>query len=412
MFNPADGSLKEFGVSDGLEDVAVRREGHCAILKSGELLFCTTNGLLVFNPDSVKTLTYVPPVVITGINRFNKPVNLSTSPELLREMTFGNDESVFSIDYAALSYDMSEYNQYAYKLEGFDKDWVHCGNRQEATYTNLDPGTYTFRVKGSNHDGVWNEEGASIAVVITPPWWKTTWFTVFLWVSVAGSIGGTVRYVEMRKLRKQIELLEREQAVGRERARISQDMHDEVGAGLTEIGILSELAKTNIQNPAEAEIHMQGVSETSRETIASISEIIWAINPRNDLLDDLVAYLRHYTARYLGATGIALTFDIPETIPDFHLSAEARRNIFLVVKEAFHNIVKHSQATAVFMTISFAKQHLDILVKDNGRGFSAGVSGFGNGLRNMEKRMTDIGGTFAITSEPGEGTKVVIGVRL
>ncbi len=200
MFNPADGSLKEFGASDGLEDVEVRREGHCATLKSGEILFCTTNGILVFNPDSVITLTYVPPVVITGINRFTKPVNLGTSPELLREVTFAHDENVFSIDYAALSYDMSEYNQYAYMLVGFDKDWVYCGNTQEATYTNLDPGAYTFRVKGSNYDGVWNEEGVSIAVIITPPFWKT-WWAYTLYVVLTAGLLYTLRRYEMNRQR-------------------------------------------------------------------------------------------------------------------------------------------------------------------------------------------------------------------
>jgi signal transduction histidine kinase len=188
-------------------------------------------------------------------------------------------------------------------------------------------------------------------------------------------------------------------------------MHDEVGAGLTEIGILSELAKKDIRNPDETGIHMQRISETSREIIASISEIIWAINPKNDLLDDLVAYLRHYTVRYLGSTPITLRFDIPDILPDFHLSAEARRNIFLVMKEALHNIVKHSEATAVFIKVSFAQQHLEIFVEDNGKGFSArDLSRFGNGLLNMEKRMKDIGGTFEIASEPGKGTRVVIGV--
>jgi signal transduction histidine kinase len=320
---------------------------------------------------------------------------------------------VFSFEFAALNYTSSDKNQYAYKLEGFDNDWIYCGTRRYATYTNLDGGEYIFRVKGSNNDGVWNETGTSIAVIITPPFWVTWWFRGFAFITMFVSIGGGIRYVEMRKLKRRIERLEQERALERERTRISQDMHDEVGAGLTEIGILSELAKSNIQDPGEAAKHIQRVAETSRETIASIGEIIWAINPKNDLLDDVVAYLRHFAARYLGSTAIKLEFDTPETVPDFHLSAEARRNIFLVVKEAIHNIVKHSQATAVFITISFTKEHLDILVKDNGKGFSSeDFSRFGNGLRNMERRIKNIGGTFVIESKPGEGTRVAIAVEL
>jgi signal transduction histidine kinase len=298
-------------------------------------------------------------------------------------------------------------------MDGIDSGWVQSGTRRYAGYPHLDPGEYVFRVKGSNNDGVWNEVGTSILVTIVPPFWARWWFRILAVVTLFLAIGGGIRYVEMRKLKRRIELLEQERALERERTRISQDMHDEIGAGLTEIGILSELAKRNIQSPQEAEIQMQRVSETSRETIASIGEIIWAINPKNDLLDDLVAYLRHYTARYLGPTGITLEFDIPETIPDFHLSAESRRNIFLVMKETLHNIVKHAEATAVVIKVSFTKEHLDILVKDNGKGFSeSDTSQFGNGLHNMEKRMRTIGGGLFIGSKPGEGTSVAIGLEL
>jgi signal transduction histidine kinase len=306
-----------------------------------------------------------------------------------------------------------EKNQYAYKLEGFDKDWVYSGSAHIATYTHLNPGKYVFKVKGSNNDGVWNEAGAMVRIVISPPFWTTWWFRIFGFIALLISVGGSVRYVEMRKLKRQIEKLEREGAMERERMRISQDMHDEVGAGLSEIGILSELAKKDIRNPDELDIYMQRISDTSREIIASIGEIIWAINPKNDLLDDLVAYLRHYTTRYLGTTAMKVEFDIPETIPDFSLSAEARRNMFLVLKEALHNIVTHSEATAVFIQVSFTKQHVNMLIQDNGKGFSAGdTSRFGNGLHNMEKRMKSIRGEFAVDSRPFGGTCVRISVEL
>jgi ligand-binding sensor domain-containing protein/signal transduction histidine kinase len=410
-FNIPSGRFKNYDMRDGVQGGEFNT-GSCFRSSRGELFFGGVNGLNAFFPDSISDNPTVPPVVITSFKKFYKEFKLPKDITATDEIVLSHDDDVFSFEFAALNFIQPEKNQYAYKLEGFDGDWIYSGSEHTATYTHLDPSEYVFRVKGSNNDGLWNEKGASIAIVISPAFWSTWWFRVFGFVAILLSVGGSIRYVEMKKLKRKIEQLENERALERERLRISQDMHDEVGAGLTEIGILSELAKRNIRSPQEAEIQMQRVSETSRETIASIGEIIWAINPKNDMLDDLVAYLRHYTARYLGQTGITVNFDIPESIPDFHVSAESRRNVFLVIKETLHNIVKHSKATAVIMTISFTKGHLDIIVKDNGKGFSASdTSRFGNGLHNMEKRMSTIGGGFVIESKPGEGTSVAIGLE-
>lgn len=247
---------------------------------------------------------------------------------------------------------------------------------------------------------------------VKAPWWTSTWAYAVYLVLLLASVGGTIRYVEVRKLKRRIEQLEHERALERERTRISQDMHDEVGARLTEIGILSELAKEGVNDPRQTEMQIKKISETSREVIASISEIIWAINARNDSLDDLVAYLREYASKYLGTTAIKCTFEIPDEVPTLHLSAEARRNIFLVVKESLHNIVKHSRASEVQMRISLLSHNIEITIEDNGHGFDAEQpSRFGNGLRNMEKRMNDIGGTFEIVSRAGRGTTVTVRVR-
>jgi signal transduction histidine kinase/ligand-binding sensor domain-containing protein len=411
-FDPQTNRFNSYGLNQVIKNIHFV-PGCCLRSSTGEMYFGGQGGFVLFNPDSIFDNPHIPPVVLTGFKKFDTSLSLDSATGGENTIKLSYKDVAFSFEYVALDFTSPEDNQYAYKLEGYDLNWTHVGNRQVARYMNVEPGDYTFRVKGSNNDGIWNEEGTSIALTIAPPVWKTTWFTVCLWATALFSLGGTIRYIERRKLKQRIAELERERAVEHERARISQDMHDEVAAGLTEIGILSELAKRNIRNPEEAETHMQRVSEASRETIESIGEIIWAINPKNDLLDDLVAYLRHYTARYLAATAIKLEFNIPETIPGFHLSAEARRNVFLVMKETLHNIVKHSEATAVFIKVSLTKQHLEILVKDNGKGFSTGDTfRFGNGLHNMEKRMKSIGGGFVIESRPGGGTCVSIAVAL
>jgi streptogramin lyase len=224
---------------------------------NGEMFLGSSKGLTRFHPDSIRDNPFVPPIVLTTFRKFEQPFPFG------KEIRLPYTENFISFEFAALSYVSPERNQYAYKMEGIDANWVNSGTRRYAGYPHLDPGEYVFRVKGSNNDGVWNEEGTSIAVIITPPFWATLWFRGFVFIAVLVSVGGSIRYVEMRKLKRRIERLEQERAVERERARISQDMHDEVGAGLTEIGILSELAKKYIQNPGQAEIHMQRVSQTS-----------------------------------------------------------------------------------------------------------------------------------------------------
>lgn len=247
----------------------------------------------------------------------------------------------------------------------------------------------------------------TIVLKVLPPWWRTPWAFVVYALGLAGAAVTTVRFIGGMKLKRRVRQLEREQALQRERTRISQDMHDEVGARLTEIGILGELARKDIVDRQKTEARIQKITETSREIIASISQIIWAMDPRNDALEDLVAYLREYASKYLGTAGIACEFDLPDAVPGLQLSAEARRNIFLVAKEALHNVVKHSGATLVRMLVEVSSQHLRMEIVDNGQGFDVrNPSPGGNGLRNMARRMNDVGGTLEIVSSSGGGTRV------
>ncbi|OGU70374.1 MAG: hypothetical protein A2V93_06970 [Ignavibacteria bacterium RBG_16_34_14] len=404
-FNPKTGQFKNYNKSYGFTDNKFFPDAGCKT-KNGEIYFGGPGGLTRFHPDNIKDNPFIAPVVLTTFSKFNEPFPFRD------EINLPYTENFISFEFAALSFISPERNQYAYKMEGLDKDWVYTGTRRYATFSHLEPGEYIFRVKGSNNDGVWNEAGTSITIIITPPWWKTWWFTTFFWVTIAGLVGGTLRYVEKRKLQKKIEHLERERALEKERVRISQDMHDEVGSSLSEISILSELLKRDMGKSEEAETHLKDISERSAEVIENIGQIIWAINPRNDPLDNLVAHLRLYAADYIRKAGIKYSFEIPDNIPAYHLSAEVRRNVFLVVKEALHNIVKHSCASAVQVYVNFLEDKMKITIKDNGKGFSIDQnSGSGNGLSNMQERIENIGGTFKIESEPGQGTGITITVN-
>ncbi|MGH7495335.1 MAG: sensor histidine kinase [bacterium] len=414
-FSPESGRCKNYDATDGLQSNDFYPRA-CYQSKSGEMFFGGANGFIAFYPEAVKGNSYPPPpIVITAFKKFDQLVPLDSAITAKKQVELSYRENFFSFEFAALNYTHPGKNEYAYMLEGFDRDWIYCGTRRYASYTNLDGGRYIFRAKGSNNNGVWNEVGTAIAVIIKPPFWKTWWFMSLFCTTCVITIGGGIRYNEIRKLRERLRVLEEQQALERERLRISQDMHDEVGASLTAIAILSELARKDLAESKAAETHVQKISEQAREVIDNIGEIIWAINPRNDPLDNLAAYLRHYAVRYFMMTVIKYHCEFPETMPEVHLSAEVRRNIFLVFKEALHNIVKHAAATEVVLRLTCTAQRLEILIDDNGKGFSPeNLSQFCNGLHNMKKRLENIGGTFSIQSRPNCGTQisVVVGLEL
>ena len=408
--NPETGKIKNFDKND--LPVTNFFLNTCMKDKDGYLYFGGEGGIIMFHPDSLEENTIPPPVVLTDFRVFNKSLQPSDNSPLEKNINIAEEinltykENKFSIEFAALDYHNPMRNQYAYKLEGFNKDWVQTdASNRIANYTNLDPGEYTFRVKGSNNDGVWNEEGASIRIIITPPWWATWWFRTITIFAVAGIFGGSVRYVTIQRYKRRL-------ALEKERARISKDMHDEVGSSLSKISILSELTKQNISNPEIARTNVDKISESASEVVDNISEIIWAINPKNDSLDNLLAYIREYSAETLELKSIEYKIELPENIPAYNLSAEVRRNIFLVIKEALNNIIKYANATLVNITVKLKESRLEISIKDNGTGFDVNnTRKFGNGLINMRKRIEDIGGEFKLDSESGKGTEIRFSIK-
>ena len=199
----------------------------------------------------------------------------------------------------------------------------------------------------------------------------------------------------------------------RERARISQDMHDDVGASLTRISILSELAKNKAETDKETKQWLEQITSTSRSVTEEMSQIIWALNPKNDTLKKLITYIRRFANEYLEPTSIHCSFDLPEKLPNLPLTVEVRRNIYLVVREALHNVVKHSGATEVEISLILNNPGFTITLADNGKGLvPERIESPGNGLVNMKKRMEDIDGEFKIRSKPCEGTLIEMGIRV
>jgi two-component sensor histidine kinase len=310
-------------------------------------------------------------------------------------------------DFAALSFAAPENIQFRYRLKGYDDDWVDAGNHRSAIYSRLPYGDYTFRIQACNSDGNWSEDRPSLALAVNPFFWQNWWFRVAALGAFTTTLIALVRYVSFRRLRHQLLHLEQQAALHKERARIAKDIHDDLGANLTQIAFLGDLAQQDREDPEKAAARSNKISSTARQAIKSLDEIVWAVNPRNDTLAHLIEYSGQFALDYLRVAGIRCRLDFPEQTPSGGLSTDLRHNLFLVIKEALNNIVKHSHANEVWLRARVADHSLNISIEDNGIGFGqVPDDGTSDGLRNMRQRLSDIGGECHIDSQPGSGTKV------
>jgi len=311
------------------------------------------------------------------------------------------------IDYTALSLVAPEKNQFRYKLEGHDRDWVSVGNRRQAFYTDLPPGNYRLRVVASNNSGVWNEQGASLDFTIAPAYWQTNWFRAAC-VAAFFLVLWALFQLRLRQIRHAFNA-RLEERVG-ERTRIARDLHDDLGSRTTRmVLLLDELALQNQIPSPDAAAHPAKISTVAREMIQSLDETVWAVNPRNDTLPRLVNYIGQSAMEFLNAAGARCRLDFPEPLPEKPISADVRYHLLLAVKEALHNAVRHGRATEVQLHVVADEESLVLEIADNGVGFeSAPGNGSANGLRNMRQRMEEIGGKFEIKSELKTGTHVTL----
>lgn len=393
--------------------------------QAGRLWFPTVKGFALVDPNAVPRNPLVPPVIIEGVTVDGHPMwpeeNTVGSGVSNVVLKISPGRQRFEFRYTALSLTNPGKVRFKYRLETIEADWNDAGTKRIANYSYIPPGHYQFHVIACNNDGVWNETGDSLAIILMPYFWQTTWFLCLAVAAALGSVAGSVRYVVKRKMQRKIELVERERAVESERRRIANDIHDDLGAGLTEIVILSELA----QNPGESrdavQTDIRTVTDKARTLTHSLDEIVWAVNPENDTLDSFVSYTCNFAQNYLQSCRIRCRLDVPAHIPNVPLPADARHNFFMVLKEALNNVVKHAGASEVWIQIVLGSAEFAIIVADNGSGFSvepqpegqagskretAGSGSRRNGLANMRKRMQSIGGRVELESQPGRGTRV------
>ncbi|HUM45425.1 MAG TPA: two-component regulator propeller domain-containing protein [Chitinophagales bacterium] len=399
-FNPANGDCKKFTAQNGLNSNHFT-ETTCYKAKDGRFFFGSEKGFQSFYPDSIAINTAIPPVTITDFKLFNQSI-LSGDNEQLRndflsanKMRLNYDQNFFSIDFAALSYENARENIYAYQLEGIDKDWVLAGNNRTATYTNIAPDHYVFRVKGANNYGVWNNTGAVLDITITPPWWKTWWFYMLCFLAIVSALYALYKY-RINQIKKVFSI----------RSKIARDLHDDIGSTLSSISLMSQMAREGNTHPNKEEELFETISTASREAMELMSVIVWSVNPNNDKLSNILIRMREYASDILEACNIEVTIVLDDEVKDLIIPMEKRKDFYLVFKEAVNNMAKYSNAANAVIHLSREHGKMIMTIKDDGKGFEVEKLRSGNGLVNMQDRAKSIGGTLQIFSAVGKGTTI------
>jgi signal transduction histidine kinase len=406
-------SCRVYGEVDGLpatECTAGSQPGAlCA--RDGRLWFPTIRGLAWLNLARLDLNTNPPPVVIEAVlidGQLQNPDGLRAAPP--HTVTIPARRESLEIRYASLNLAAPDKGRFRFRLEGHETTWKERpGNVREALYSKLPPGEYRFEVTACNEDDVWSPVGARLQVTVLPPFWRTWWFLSLATVSLLGMIVGSVHYVSTQRLQRQVAALRQKEALEKERARIARDIHDQVGASLTQLSLLGELVESDKAHPAEVEAHARQIEQTALETTRALDEIVWTVNPSNDTLDGLINYVCKYAQDYLAVAGLRYRLETPSHLPAVAVTPEVRHNVFLAAKESITNVVRHAQASAVSLRLRLDSGSFTLEIEDDGRGLGAldpKAAATRNGLRNMRKRMEDIGGSFWIGPAAEHGAVV------
>ncbi|MBX7173635.1 MAG: hypothetical protein K1X72_21885 [Pyrinomonadaceae bacterium] len=428
-FNPRTRVFKNFDKKDGLQD---NEFNSCAFFKSksGELFFGGINGFNAFYPSEIKDNPHPPRVVLTDFQILNKEVSFKTADSPLKqtitdtkEITLNYDQRFFSFEFAALDFAEPAKNQYAYQLEGFDSDLIQIGTKRAASYTNVSPGTYTFRVIAANNDGVWNKEGATVKITVLPPFWQTWWFLTLMVLAFIGLIFLIV-YPRISKLRYEKEIQEafagqliEEQE--NDRKRIAAELHDGLGQSLLIIKNRALLGGRAIKEPGTQKLKIESageqfdeISDSASEALEQVREIAYFLRPSELERLGLISAIEAMIDRVSDSSGILFEVKLDELEGVF--SPEDEINFFRIVQESINNVIKHSDASMAEVVIKKAENGIELRIKDNGRGFIPHQSqnkrqGFG--LRGIAERVRLLNGLVSIKSTPNEGTEVTVKIE-
>jgi ligand-binding sensor domain-containing protein/signal transduction histidine kinase len=375
--------------------------------KSKLLCFSTVKGLVLLDPQAhVKALprdVLLEEVVVDGQPQpWESGPDNSTAKSIPR-VVIPHGAWEVELHYTAIGLSSPESVRFRYRLAALDKDWFEADGQRTAYYHDLRPGDYTFEVAACNADGIWSGQPTALKITVEPYFWETWWFQTTAGAAILGLIAAMVRSAERRRYAR----LEMQHAIEKERLRISKDIHDDIGGILTQVSQISDLGQSETENQHTLKSHFVRIGHQARAAVQGLDEIVWATNPKNDNLSRFAEYVSRFADEYFENSNIRCWQEVPTDLPNLPLRSNVRHNVFLAIKEAFTNILKHSGATEVWLRLTLKDGEVTIEIEDNGRGFTdKTVTEGGNGLGNMKTRLEECAGQINFASAPSAGTKI------
>ncbi|HEX5716126.1 MAG TPA: two-component regulator propeller domain-containing protein [Thermoanaerobaculia bacterium] len=398
--DPETGRIEHFTTLDGLASNLIDTAGQD---REGHLWFGTRQGLSQLVPVR-EPISLVPSPWITGVSVNGVPQRVSElGAPRVEGIEMEARRSRLEIEFLALSFAPGESLRYQVQMEGFDRDWNPASGTRSVVYAHLPAGHYRFLVRAvTREDRAASVVPAEVLIVVRPPLWRRAWFLILATLALAAGIVALYRYRVSHLL-----------AVERMRTRIATDLHDDLGSSLSRISILSELARRRAQGDTDGTRLVTDIGETAREMMGALGESIWAIDPRRDDLRSLATRIRRFAGDLLESRGVVWNLQAPADAEEIKLSPVERRQLYLVFKEALHNVERHASASSVSMSLAVKGTRLTAIIRDDGRGFDEPAEGeTRHGLGSMSARAADLKGRLTIDSASGRGTEVRLEVPL
>ena len=391
-YYPATGVMNNYNYENGILNNDFFRIRQ---LKDGRIVAASAMGLISFFPGDMDSRQSIGPPMITDIRIYGQDVSTDSLYSSSQPLRIGYGDNYFSFEYISLHYNSPQQVEYAYKLEGHDKDWIQAGSRRFVSYSRVAGGHYNFRVRARLPNGDWVESAHPVSIHVQTAFYKQWWFYALCLLTAI-----MIVYILFRYRVKQVLKVERM------RTAISSDLHDEVGASLTSISLFSEMARQSMLPAHKKEEYLQRIGERSRDSIEQMSDIIWSINPENDGLSQMLLRMKNYALEVAEAKDIILQWVQSGKLEQLKLSMEQRKNFYLIFKEAINNAVKHAGAHNLEVNLDVTGSKIRMQVRDDGHGFDSSHPVAGNGLKNMQRRAAQLRGQVSITSEKNKGTTV------
>lgn len=428
-------TLRVYGSEEGLEAELAGVAGGTplsACLGDGSLWFSTVDGLAHILPSSVTEEQHLPTVYVEKVKArimpgaddtmkqetpywelpLYDPRRIASARQAgVKRLLLPSGSRHIEMRYAVPHYQGSERIRFSSFLEGYEAEWSEATTERMRIYPRLPSGDYRFRMRVGDTSGTWKESEQTIQITIMPSIWETRWFVglmIVLLVLLSGvSAGLVVRRVQLVRHRRKVQELEWQKSLQEERARIARDLHDDLGSGLTEIGLVSALGKRRADDKQESAKKFAEIGERTHELVEALDEIVWAVNPKHDTLASLSSYLVAYSERMLSLSSVQLRLDMDDAMADIAVSFKTRHAVFLAFREAIQNIVKHAAAREVWLRMKATEEGLVIVLEDDGCGYAEGSGDEqSDGVVNMRRRLEDIQGAFSIARRKEGGTRV------